>query len=147
MVQSDAGTVDEYIAGLPEDRRQTVSEVRSLILENLPPGYEEGMQYGMLSYFIPLSRYPDTYNKQLLSYINLASQKNHVSLYLYSVYSDPEREERFKSEWTATGTKLNKGKSCVRFKTLDAAPLDVVGRTVASTSVDDFIALYERSRG
>lgn len=146
MVSSDSQTVDEYIAALPEDRQATVAGMRSLILEHLPPGYEEGIQYGMIGYYIPLSRYPSTYNKQPLAYINLASQKNYVSLYLYCVYADPETEERFSREWLASGNKLNMGKSCVRFKSLDAVPMDVVARTVASTGVDEFIEMYERSR-
>lgn len=146
MVRSDTQTVDEYVEALPEDRKATVASLRALILEHLPPGYEEGMQYGMIGYYVPLSRYPSTYNKQPLAYINLASQKNYISLYLYCAYADPDSEERFRNEWLASGNKLNMGKSCVRFKSLDVVPTDVVARTVASTSVDDFIQMYERSR-
>lgn len=145
-MQRGAQSVEEYIAALPDDRKHAVNTVRSVILDNLPAGYEEGIQFGMIGYFIPLDRYPDTYNKQPLSYIALASQKNYISLYLNCVYADTAREEQFRSEWAASGKKLNMGKSCVRFKTLDAIPLDVVGRNVASTSVDEYIELYERSR-
>lgn len=147
MAQSKASTVDEYLNELPDDRKQTLSTLRSIIRKNLPDGYEEGMQFGMIGYYIPLERYPTTYNNQPLSYIALASQKQYVSLYLNCVYSDDELESQFRSEWEATGKKLNMGKSCVRFKTLEDVPLDVMGRTIASTSVDEFIAMYERSRG
>lgn len=146
MAQSNATTVEEYLEDLPADRKLTLSTLRSVIQENLPDGYEEGMQYGMIGYYIPLKRYPVTYNKQPLSYVGLASQKNYVSLYLQCVYSDDELESRFRAEWEVTGKKLNMGKSCVRFKTLEDVPLDVIGRAIASTSVDEFIAMYERSR-
>ncbi len=146
MAQSKATTVEAYLDELPADRKQILSTLRSVIQANLPDGYEEGMQYGMIGYYIPLERYPVTYNKQPLSYIGLASQKQYVSLYLQCVYSDSEREDQFHAEWEATGKKLNMGKSCVRFKKLDDVPLEVIGRAVASTSVDEFIAMYERSR-
>ena len=146
MVQSNARTVDEYLETLPEERREILTTVRKVILDNLPEGYEEGMLFGMIGYFIPLSHYPNTYNKQPLAYVSLASQKNYVSLYLNGVYGDSVLEERFRSEWAATGRKLNMGKSCVRFRKLDDVPLDVVGRAIAATSVDEYIALYERSR-
>jgi hypothetical protein len=146
MVQSNARTVDEYLESLPEDRQKILTTVRAVILDNLPEGYEEGMLFGMIGYFIPLSRYPDTYNRQPLAYVSLASQKNHVSLYLNGVYGDRVLEERFRSEWAATGKKLNMGKSCVRFRKLDDIPLEVVGRSIATTSVDGYIEIYERSR-
>lgn len=145
-MQSSVSTVEDYLDLLVEDRRQTVSRLRSIILEHLPPGYEEGMQFGMIGYYIPLGRYPDTYNGQPLSYVALASQKNYISLYLNCVYADPQRQERFREEWTASGKKLNMGKSCVRFRKLDDLPLDVIAGTVASTPVDEFIQLYEASR-
>jgi hypothetical protein len=90
MVQSNASSVQEYLDNLAPERRQVVEAVRSVILQNLPPGYEEGVQYGMISYFVPLSRYPNTYNKQPLSYVALASQKNYLSLYLMGIYAGAE---------------------------------------------------------
>jgi hypothetical protein len=146
MVSSTAGTVDEYIRELPEDRKQALTALRALILEHLPAGYEECMQYGMVSYVVPLKRYPDTHNKQPLAYISLASQKNYIALYLNCVYADNAEQDRFVSAWKATGKKLDMGKSCVRFKNLESVPLDVVADSVASTSVDNFIATYEQSR-
>lgn len=146
MVSSTANTVDDYIQALPENRQQALTALRAVILEHLPAGYEECMQYGMISYVVPSERYPNTYNNQPLAYISLASQKNYISLYLNCVYADNAEHERFVSAWKATGKKLDMGKSCVRFKSLDSVPLDVVGDSVASTSVEDFIAMYERSR-
>ena len=145
--QSKARTVEEYLDALPEGRKQELATLREVILENLPAGYEEGMQYGMIGYFVPLERYPETYNGQPLAYVNLASQKNYISLYLMGIFAYPEQDEWFREQWTASGKKLNMGKSCVRFRKLDDVPLDVVGQAVAMTSVDEYIATYERSRG
>lgn len=147
VVQSGAQTVEEYLHSLPEDRKQALTMLREVILENLPDGYEEGMQYGMIGYYVPLERYPDTYNGQPLAYINLASQKNYISLYLNCVYSSEGEKDWFTTEWAASGKKLNMGKSCVRFRKLHDIPLDLIGRTVARTSVDGYIATYERARG
>jgi hypothetical protein len=144
-MKSDAATVDEYLAGLPDDRRQAISAVREVILENLPDGYEEGMQFGMIGYYIPLDRYPETYNSQPLGIAALASQKNYMALYLMGVYID-EDASWFKDRWAATGKKLDMGKSCVRFKKIDDLPLEVVGEAIARVPVDDFIETYERSR-
>ena len=104
------------------------------------------MQYGMIGYFVPLARYPKTYNRQPLGLAGLASQKRYMALYLSCVYSDQDETSWFKDQWTATGKKLDMGKSCVRFRKLDDVPLDVVGDAIAHVSVDEFIAAYERSR-
>lgn len=137
-------TVDEYIESLDNSRKQSISDLRKVIVANLPDGYEETMQYGMISYIIPFSRYPDTYNKQPLTYISLASQKNYMSLYLMCVYGGSETT--FRKAFEAAGKKLDMGKSCVRFKQIDDLPLDVIAETVAMTSVDEYIAMHERSR-
>lgn len=147
MVWSDAQTVDDYLSELPQDRRETIGAVRRVILEHLPCGFVEAMQYGMISYVVPLERYPITYNHQPLALAALASQKNYISLYLMNIYGDSETESWFMQRWTASGKKLNKGKSCIRFKRLQAVPLDVVGEAIARTSLDEFIERYERSRG
>lgn len=146
MVQSDAKTVDDYLAELPGDRRETVSAIRQVLLEHLPDGYVETMQYGMISYVIPLERYPITYNGQPLGLAALASQKNYISLYLMNIYSDAETESWFVERWTASGKKLNKGKSCIRFRRLEDVPLDVVGDAISRTSVEEYIARYKQSR-
>lgn len=144
MASSDAASVEEYLAELPEKRRAAIARVREVILENLPDGFEETMQYGMPSYVVPLDRYPVTYNGQPLAIASLASQTNYMSLYLMSVYG--ARDEQFRDEYAQTGKKLDMGKSCVRFRSLDDLPLDLIGRTIASTSVDEFIRTYEHSR-
>jgi hypothetical protein len=146
MAQSAAQTVDDYLTELSPERRQAVAAVRRAVLENLPGGYEEMMSFGMIGYVIPLQRYPKTYNKQPLMYAALASQKQYMSLYLMNVYGDPETERWFYGAYKATGKKLDMGKSCVRFKTLDDLPLDVIGQAVARTSLEDFIQRYEASR-
>jgi hypothetical protein len=145
-VRSDARNVDEYLLELPADRRDAIGVVRATILDHLPAGFEEGMQFGMIGYYVPLGRYPDTYNGQPLGIAALASQKRHMALYLTGIYADDDEAAWFKERWTAAGKKLDMGKSCVRFKRLEDVPLDVVGDAIARVSVDDFIAAYERSR-
>ena len=147
MVYSKAETVEEYLAEQTLDRREAMKTMRELILANLPPGYEETMQFGMIGYVVPLERYPVTYNKQALGVLALASQKNYMSIYLMSVYGDEETAKWFEEEFRASGKKLNMGKSCVRFKRPDDLPLDLIGKVVARTSVEEFIDLYERARG
>jgi hypothetical protein len=141
-----ASTIDEYLAGLPEDRRAVLSSLRNTILANLPEGYEERMQYGMIGYVVPHSLYPKGYHcdpKQPLTYATLASQKNHMALYLMCVYgSEPEREW-FQQSWSATGKKLDMGKSCIRFKKLGDVPLDVIGQAIARVPVAKYIARVE----
>ncbi len=139
-------TVQDYLASLPEDRREALQAVRKVILKNLPKGYEEGIQYGMIGYFVPHSIYPDGYHcdpKQPLPFGGLASQKNHMSMYLFCLYCDPEGKDRFVREWKATGKKLDMGSSCIRFKKLEDVPLDVLGAAIKRTPVKDFIAVYE----
>jgi hypothetical protein len=145
-MQSNVQTVAEYLASLPEDRRHAIAAVRDVIRQNLPEGYEEGMQFGMIGYCIPLSRFPKTYNGQPLSYVALANQKNYMSVYLMAVYGHAETERWFRDAYSASGKKLEMGKSCVRFKKLEDLPLDVIGQAVARVSVDKYIAVYEQSR-
>jgi hypothetical protein len=137
-------SVDAYIKALPQDRRAAIEAVREVIRANLPKGYKEGMQYGMIGYYVPLATYPETYNGEPLAYVGLANQKNYMSLYLMGVYGDHESE--FRERFTATGKKLDMGKSCVRFKTLDDLPLQVIAREVKRVTVKKFIAQYEDAR-
>ncbi len=146
MAQSEAETVEEYLAELSEDRRAAISTVRKVILDNLPTGYGETMQYGMIGYVIPLEDYPETYNGQALVYASLASQKNYMSLYLMNIYADPEAERWFVEQYKASGKKLNMGKSCVRFKKLEDLPVDLIGQAIARTPAVEFIERYETSR-
>ena len=126
-MRSDAQTVEAYLAELPDDRRAAISAVREVILENLPDGYEESMNWGMIAYEVPLSTYPDTYNGQPLSYAALASQKNHMAVYLSGIYMDEDAREKFERDYRATGKRFDVGKSCVRFRKLDDLPLPVIG--------------------
>jgi uncharacterized protein YdhG (YjbR/CyaY superfamily) len=145
-MRSDATTVDEYLASLPDDRRKAITEVREVILANLPNGYEEAMNWGMITYQVPLDTYPETYNKQPLMYAGLASQKNHMAVYLTGVYTSDDERASFEEEYRSTGKRLDMGKSCVRFRKLDDLPLDVVGRAIAARDVDSFIELVETAR-
>jgi hypothetical protein len=146
MAKSDAATVEEYLEGLPEERREVVSRVREVILRNLPRGYRESMNWGMISYEVPLEKYPDTYNGQPLGYAALAAQKNYIALHLMCAYQDSEREAELKEGFREAGKKLDMGKSCIRFKKLEDLPLDLIGRVVASTPPEKFIEQYEKGR-
>ena len=146
MTQPSQQSPDEYIEALPEDRQAAISAVRSVILANLPAGYEETVQHGMLSYVIPLATYPVTYNKMPLLFAGLASQKNYMTVHLMNIYGDPADEEWFVQRYKATGKKLNMGKSCVRFKTIDDLPIELIGEAVARTPVESYIKIYEDSR-
>lgn len=143
-MQSTATTPEEYLFELADDRREAIETVRETILEHLPEGYTEGMGFGMIAYVVPLDRYPDTYNGQPLMYAALASQKNHMAVYLTSVFADEALGEKFVAEYKATGKKLDMGKSCVRFKSLDHLPLDVIGDAIAALTVDEFIDINEK---
>ena len=145
-MQSDATTVEEYLSELDPGRRETISAVRRVILDNLPTGYEELMQYGMISYVVPLSVLSNTYNGQPLMYAALASQKRHMSLYLTNVYGDESTERWFRERYLATGKRLDMGKSCVRFRKLDDLPLSLVGEVIARTPIAQFVEVYHASR-
>lgn len=140
-MRSDATSVDDYLASLPDDRRESLQRVRSVIRSNLPEGYEEVMNWGMISYQVPLEIEPDTYNGKPLMYAALASQKNHMALYLTAVYADLDAADRFREAYEATGKRLDMGKSCVRFRRVDDLPLDLLGDTIAATPVEEFVAL------
>jgi len=145
-MKSGAKTVKAYLAGLPADRRRAIAAVRDAINANLPDGYAEGMQYGMIGWFVPHSVYPPGYHcdpAQPVPFVSLASQKNHLALYLFCLYTDPEALERFRAAWTNAGKRLDMGKSCARFKRLEDVPLDVIGREIRRVPVSKFIRAYE----
>ena len=146
MARSSAATVEEYLQEIPGERAEALETVRRVILDHLPPGYVETMNWGMICYEVPLARCPDTYNKQPLMYAGLASQKHHMGLYLMCVYSHQGSREGFEAKFRASGKKLDMGKSCVRFKKLEDLPLEVIGETIAATPVEAFIQLYRESR-
>jgi hypothetical protein len=143
MVQSAATTVEEYLDELPADRRETIEAVRQVILDNLPDGYEEGMSFGMIGYQVPLADFPVTYNGQPLGVVALANQKNYMTVYLMGVYGDDDERRWFEDAWRATGKRLDMGKSCVRFRHIEGAALDVLGEAVRRVPPDRVIAAHE----
>jgi len=145
-MHSDASTVDEYLAGLPEDRREAISAVRDAVNANLPDGYVESMGFGMIGWGIPLEDYPGTHNKQPLCIAALASQKNHMAIYLMGLYSSEPEVDWFRQQYAERGIKLDMGKSCVRFKKLDQVPLDVIGEVIAKVPPKLYIERYETAR-
>src|SRR5262245_25193402 len=142
-MQSKAKTVDQYLAELPKERRVAIESIRKTILANLPAGYEERMQYGMIGYVVPHKIYAAGYHcdpTQPLGYACLASQKNYISLYLTCVYCDATGAGWFREAWTkATGKTPDMGKSCVRIKSFDELPLEVIGQAIKRMSVKQFI--------
>lgn len=145
-MHSDATTVDEYLANLPEERRTAIETVRDTILANLPNGYEEAMDWGMITYQVPLETFPDTYNGKPLMYAALASQKNHMAVYLTSIYALPGKAEEFEAAYRETGKRYDVGKSCVRFRKLDDLPLDLIGETIAAIDAKTFVVDVEEAR-
>jgi hypothetical protein len=146
MASSKAATVDDYLAELPPERRAVVTAVRDVVRKNLPKGYTETMNWGMISYELPLSRYPNTYNDKPLSYAALAAQKNYFALYLPLVYQDAKEEEWLRDQFKKAGKKLDIGKSCVRFKRVADLELGAIAKVIASTPPDEFIDRYEAAR-
>lgn len=145
-MQSSAKTPEEYLTELEPARREAISAVRNVILENLPDGYEEVMQFGMIAYVVPFNAFSDTYNGQPLMYMALASQKQYMSLYLTSVYADESVSDWFRQRYLASGKRLNMGKSCVRFRKLEDLPLDLVGEVAALTPLERFVEEARASR-
>jgi uncharacterized protein YdhG (YjbR/CyaY superfamily) len=145
-VRSDADSVEQYLAELPDDRRDAIETVRDVIVENLPEGYTEEMNFGMITYSVPLATYPDTYNGQPLMYAALASQKNHMAVYLSGVYADEAHRDAFLDKYRETGKRLDMGKSCVRFRRIDDLPVELIGETISGIDVDTFIEVYEAGR-
>lgn len=133
-------SVEEYLAVIPEDRRQAIASVRKTIQKHLPKGYEEAYEWGMITYQVPLAVYPDTYNKKPLMYAALASQKNHMAVYLMCAYGNPELKQELVDGFKSAGKKLDMGGSCLRFKKLEDLPLDVIAKTVAAVPMDRFVA-------
>jgi hypothetical protein len=147
-MQSKATTVEQYLAELPEDRRKAIEAVRQVVLKNLDKDYEEGMQYGMIGYYVPHRVYPAGYHcdpKQPLPFASLASQKNHMALYLMCVYGESDHSNWFREAWAKTGKKLDMGKSCLRFKKVEDLALDVIGETIKRVPAKKYIAHCEAS--
>ena len=143
----EASTPEEYINQLPEDRQPVIEKLRAIIKENLPNGFEEGINYNMLGYYVPHSIYPDGYHcdpKLPLPFMNLASQKNSVNLYHSGIYANPEIHDWFINEYPKhSNRKLDMGKSCIRFKKMDEIPYDLIAELCTKISVEDWINTYE----
>jgi hypothetical protein len=140
-----AKTQKEYIAQLPSDRKKAIEALRKVILKNLPKGFSETISYGMIGYVIPHTIYPDGYHcdpAQPLPFIFIASQKNHIALYHMALYADKKLMEWFRKGYPKD-SKLDMGKSCVRFKKLEDIPMDLIGNLVKKVNVKDWIELYE----
>ncbi len=140
---SKAASVEEYLSSLPPDRHAALEAVRATILGNLDSGFEEGMQYGMIGYYVPHRVYPAGYHcdpKQPLPFMGLAAKKGHMSLYMYGLYSNPQEQAWFEGEWAKTDKKLDMGKACIRFKKLEDLPLPLIGKAVKRGTVKKFIA-------
>jgi hypothetical protein len=146
MPRSRATTVEQYLEELPPERRAVMDAVRRLVLKSLPKGYREGINWGAITYELPLERYPDTYNGQPLAYAALAAQKDYYALYLMGAYADPAVRKALEAGFKKAGKKLDMGKSCLRFRSLDDLPLHVVARAVASTPPEELIARAEAAR-
>jgi hypothetical protein len=147
---SKATTVVQYLAELPPDRREAIGAVRKVFLDNLDEGIEERMSYGMIGYAVPHSIYPAGYHcdpKQPLPYGGLASQKQHMSLYLFCLYGSATTERWFRERWAKTGKKLDMGKSCIRFKRVEDLALDVIGEAIRRVGVREHVAMYEAALG
>lgn len=143
----EASTPEEYINQLPEDRKPVIEKIRTVIKKNLPEGFEEGINYNMLGYYVPHSIYPDGYHcdpKLPLPFMNLASQKNSVNLYHSGIYANPEIHDWFVNEYPKhSNRKLDMGKSCIRFKKMDDIPYELIAELCTKISVEDWINTYE----
>ncbi len=146
-MQSKAATPQEYMETLPEDRKQAMTELRNVILKNLPNGFEETMGYGMLGYVVPHTLYPDGYHcdpKLPLPFMSIASQKNFIAVYHMGIYADKELLAWFTTQYTKfSKTKLDMGKSCIRFKKPEQIPFKLIGELVTKMKPDEWIAVYE----
>jgi len=143
MASIPAATVGEYLAQLPEDRRAVVSAVRRMVKRSLPKGFQERTNWGHICYEVPLAKSGPTYNGQPLCYAAIAAQKHHYALYLTAAYMDPVLTRRVQEAFKTAGKKLDMGKSCVRFKSLDAIPLEELGAIVAAVPMTEFIKRYQ----
>jgi hypothetical protein len=146
MVMSKAKTVQAYLEELPPQRRREIAAVRSLVVKHLPKGYEEAMDYGMITWNVPLATYPDTYNKRPLCYLALAAQKGYNALYLMGCHAGSSREKRLKEAYLKAGRKLDMGKSCLRFQEAAELPAQVIGSLIAELDPTRFIAMHEDAR-
>lgn len=147
-MQSKANTVDDYIKTLPDDRKEAMIKLRKEILKNLPKGFKEEMNYGMIGYVVPHSLYPKGYHcdtKLPLPFINIASQKNFIAVYHMGIYCSKKILDWFTAEYAKqVPGKLDMGKSCIRFKKIEAIPFKLIGELATKFTVDEWITFYEK---
>ncbi len=148
-MQYEVNTVEEYIAALPDNRKPVIGKLREVIVANLPEGFAEQIAYRMISYVVPLSRYPQGYHAkkgESLPFLSLASQKSHIALYHMGLYQNKELETWFASEYAQrVPTKLDMGKSCIRFKNPEHIPYELIAELCQKITVDNYIQSYERA--
>lgn len=142
-------TVPAYLDALDDDRKRAMKELRRVLKKNLPKGFKETITYKMPGYVVPHSRYPDGYHcdpKLPLPFLSIASQKNFIALYHMGIYADPKLLAWFQAQWPKhVKRKLDMGKSCIRFKQVGEIPYDLIGQLATKMTVDEWIALYEKS--
>jgi hypothetical protein len=146
VVRSSAKTVPEYIAALPVAQQRVVRQLRAFVRKHLPKGYKEAIDWGVITYAVPLTTLPDTYNGRPLCYAAIAAKKKAYTIYLMAPYGNPAQKKWMAEEFKKRGKKLNMGGSCLHLKSLDDIPLDVVGKVIASVPVDKYIAHYRETR-
>lgn len=141
--------VEDYIEALPPDRKEAIRKLRKIIQENLPEGFEENFSYGMIGYVIPLSLYPRGYHARSgepIPFLSLASQKNYIALYHMGLYTKKEVEAWFRAEYAkSVSSKLDMGKSCIRFKNVRDIPFDLITELCSKITVQEYITVYEKA--
>jgi hypothetical protein len=146
-MQSQVQTVEEYVSQVPDNHREALILLRKIILENIPEGFSEQMNYGMIGYVVPHSIYPKGYHcdaKLPLPFLNIAAQKNFIAVYHMGIYANPELLKWFTEEFPKhSKLKLDMGKSCIRFKNVNHIPFNLIGELATKTEVADWISLYE----
>ena len=138
-MKSTVTTISDYLADMPPERQTAIEKVRNTILAYLPESYEETLNWGMITYWVPPDVYPDTNNKNPLMHAALANQKNHMAVYLIGIFMDENLNQEFESKYRETGKRYDAGKSCVRFRKLDDLPLQLIGESIATIVLDEFI--------
>ena len=148
-MQYKANSPEDYINQVPEERKSILRKFRETINENLPKGFEEGIQYGMIGYYVPHSIYPDGYHckpSEPLPIMSFASQKNSISFYHMGIYAIPEIHDWFVAEYPKhSERKLDIGKSCIRFKKMEDIPFDLIGELCSKITAENWIAVYEKN--
>jgi len=145
MARSNAQTPAAYLASLPPERRKAIAAVRKVVRAHMPKGFKEAMNWGMITWGVPLSRYPDSPNGEPLCYVALAAQKNYSTLYMMGAYADTSRYKALQAAFARAGKKFDMGKSCLHFQRAEDLELDAIGDLIGGTTVDQWIALMEKT--